>query len=241
MSSSSMSRKWLQCAAAACLALSAGFANAGAFVTRWDPIFNLDFSTSVGDLGWRGEAVVSVDDGCVSQTSSTSYSTPLFNITPGCNSANIDTLDLTFYDVSAGTNIVPTFHLVDPNTEILAIESASGAVSGMLTYPWLKFDDVLVYGKNYDFWLAFTFDGPILVAQQDCYSSHSYMSTMSSSKMKCDRTLYVSADPNDPDAIENGTAPNVSWARVPEPGSLGLLGLALCAAGVVARRRKNAA
>jgi hypothetical protein len=59
--------------------------------------------------------------------------------------------------------------------------------------------------------------------------------------MNCDRRIYVSADPNDPKAIANGTAPQVTWARVPEPGSLGLLGLALCAAGVVARRRKNAA
>lgn len=215
--------------------------HAGAFVTNWDPEFNLDFSTNIGDLGWKGQAVVTVDDACVTQggTTSVAFPQPWWG---NCNSANLDTLDLTFYDVSSGDNLVPTFHLVNPNTHILAIESADNAVSGIFTFPWLKFDNVEVYGHTVDFWLLFTFDGPILKAQEDCYAgSHSsYSTTFSNKKKKCDPPLYVSANPNDPEAIKNGTAPTVVWSRVPEPGSLVLVGLAAGVFGLISRRRRLA-
>lgn len=224
-----------------CAALvSALSVHAGAFVTNWDPEFNLAFSTNIGDLGWKGQAVVTVDDACVSQggTTSVAFPQPWWG---NCNSANLDSLDLTFYDVSSGDNLLPTFHLVNPNTNILAIESANNAVSGIFTFPWLKFDNVEVYGHTIDFWLLFTFDGPILKAQEDCYagSQFSYSTTISS-KQKCHPPLYVSANPNDPEAIKNGTAPKVVWSRVPEPGSLVLVGLAAGVLGLISRRRRQA-
>lgn len=235
-----MSKKWVQCLAAACLALSAGLANAGAFVTRWDPEFNLGFTANVGDLGWRGEAVVTVPDSCVTQggTTSVSVSTlvPWIGTCPSSN-LNLDSLDLTFYDVSSGANLVPSFHLVNPNTEIIAVESVSGGVTGIFTFPWLSFNDVSVYGRTFDFWLIFTFDGPILTAQQDCYGgSSSYMTSMSRTRPYCDRTYYVSGDPSNP---KDPTAPKVTWAKVPEPGSLTLLALSLGAFGLVLGRRRK--
>ncbi len=70
----------------------AASAQAVSFRKTWDPIFSASFSALVGvNVGWRGEALVFVDDGCVSAST-------LVSFPDACGSASLQSYELEFYD-----------------------------------------------------------------------------------------------------------------------------------------------
>lgn len=187
--------------------------------TRWDPLFDPTFSSSVG---WSGLAYIEVDNACVSPGMTVTFPA-------GCGAATLLSYSYTFYNMStpatpfnSGGGAGPG--LADPT----AVSFDSGGVAnGMdltglnaITFS-LPAGTFSAYGQPNAFnaELAFTIaGGPVLTLTEQSPGSGTYVS----GKESCSDCVL-----------------DVEWS-VPEPGSLALVGAALASLAVFLRRRTAA-
>lgn len=207
-------------------------ANAAVFVKRWDPEFNTAFSGVVGtQVGWSGEAFISIADDCLTPAGWSIVGTG------ACSTATLEHGTLRFYDMAPGgldlLNL--DWDKSDPgfDANILLVRTDGTAPTGIFTLPAIEFDNQLLASKVVDIDLYFVFNpwsssdysGPVIsLTYQACTSfyGHSWCK---------DKTFWSSTEPGGAN-----TPTQTSWTRVPEPGTLALVGLALAAGGWVRRR-----
>lgn len=200
----------------------AASAQAVSFRKTWDPIFSASFSALVGvNVGWRGEALVFVDDGCVSAST-------LVSFPDACGSASLQSYELEFYDfdtdavLGTGSDSAPGTPLFPAVTaisfDVSEIANGIGLNGPILVDGPFTFGD---YGTSFQAELFFDLDlneevnGPSLVLVPICEGED------------CPSSLA-----NDGETYP----PVVTWSQVPVPTPLSLMGLGLLALGLMRRR-----
>jgi hypothetical protein len=184
---------------------------AASFRKGWDPLFNIDFSTT---LGWRGEAVIFVDDDCVIGSSTQAF--------PGnsCGSANLESYLLEFYNI---------------NNPLVILDSASDSAPGSPAFPAVSavsFDSESIA------------DGVSLLTPIEVSGSFSFTGYESSFTafitFGLDSTSLKLQESNcegECTSFLSTIEPTVEWSRVPVPATLALFGIGL--AGLGWSRRKK--
>lgn len=189
---------------------------AASFRKSWDPEFSDAFSALVGvDVGWRGEALLFVDNNCVT-------SSAVVNFLNACGTASLQSYELEFYDV--GTNaILGTGSDTAPGTPVFPAVTAvsfdaSAIANGVSLAGPLFVPGVFSFGEyplSFRAQLTFDLTGPSLTLRENC-----------------DNEICPSYE-------NDGTTypPDVTWSQVPVPATLALFGIGLAGLGW-SRRRK---
>lgn len=186
------------------------------FTVSWDAIFSDAFSALVGiDVGWRGSALVSVDDACVNTSTVVVFPDV-------CGTSMLTSYVLEFFDVndddllgqgSSSSGLPPVAKVsIDGGGVADGIELATAIdVSDF---------DFGTYPNSFQAFLDFTLIGPNLQLVENCPDT-------------------------DCDTFSNDSAtypPAVTWSRtsveVPEPGTLALFGIGLLGMAASRRRKK---
>jgi hypothetical protein len=192
-------------------------AQAASFRRGWDPLFNNSFSTT---LGWRGEAVIFVDDLCVG--SSTSVSFDLSGVA-GCGTANLESYLLEFYDI---------------NDPLVNLDSASDSAPGTPAFPAVSavsFDsDSIADGVG--LWGDIEVNGTFSFAGYDNSFTAFISFGLDSTSLRLEENLEENCGDEGCPSYFSDVEPTVVWSRVPAPASLALLGIGLLALGVTRRR-----
>jgi hypothetical protein len=185
-------------------------------------------------VGWSGEAFISIADDCLTPAGTSWVGSS------ACSSATLEHGTLRFYDMAPGgaTLLDLAWDKTDPgfDAHILLVRSDGTDPTGILTLPAIEFDNQWLVSKEVDVDLYFVFNpwsssdysGPVMSLTFEQCASHYRHSWCS------DKTLWSSTKLGGED-----TPVATPWTRVPEPGTLALVGAALAAVAFVRRRRAS--
>lgn len=199
-------------------AVFGGSAQAAVYTGVWDPPYGFAFGgTATTGLGWRGTAEFFVPDTCVPSGTATVLNIPYL---PGCGgAAAVHSAEVELYNVATSAHLA-TLVFDEDSLHIGALRYVGGALSWLLTSPSdyvNPTENLLSVGvsNSTEFSLFFDWNGPHL-AFRDCGSS----STSTHWHPRC--TYGVNTD-------TGVFHPTFTITRVPEPGTLALVCLALLA------------
>jgi PEP-CTERM motif len=198
------------------LVAAAGAARADLVTGVWDPLFGNPF----GNLGFRGVVVYDIPGACLSGPGG-----QIFNTDP-CSGGNMSTVStaVEFYDVTdPGLATLDTLVFDPLAIGVDYVDVLAGAVIGVGTgyAPWVSANTAFEGASGYFFSIYLSGN----VAQMVWKPSGSGLSVEAAAS---------AGQLSNPATVRFSTAPS---ATVPEPGSLALVGAALAAAALTARRQ----
>lgn len=215
------------------LAMIAGVAQAATFSAVWDPKFGAPFTTDFdasNNLGWRSPiegSFIYVPDECLPVAAGTVTITNAGNC---FGLAQVTLAQVEFYNFDLSGNPPPVATLTFPSPVSMVISDmrfVDGVLDGLTTTASAYFDppeNLLDFGVlgNMEFSLFFTLDGDDYLAAGP-HLRWRWCGVPSIMRTHDGQCITGLSNPYNDSAL----VPRVQFSRVPEPGSLALVGLAL--------------